>query len=50
MEMRKLTGNADIKRRMSVVGADGRSFRVVTEGDVSTVYCIPRPGFLLIVR
>ncbi len=41
---------ADIKRRMSVVGADGRSFRVVTEGGVSTVYCIPRPGFLLIVR
>ena len=41
---------ADIKRRLSAVGAVGRSFRVETEGDVSTVYCIPSPGFLLIVK
>ncbi len=41
---------ADIKRRLSAVGTVGRSFRVVTEGDVSTVYCIPRPGFMVIVK
>ena len=41
---------ADIKRRLSAVGTVGRSFRVVTEGDVSTVYCIPRPGFMLFVK
>ncbi len=41
---------ADIKRRLSAVGTVGRSFRVVTEGDVSTVYCIPRPGLILIVK
>ena len=41
---------ADIKRRLSAVGTVGRSFRVVTEGDVSVIYCTTRKGLQVIVR
>ena len=41
---------ADIKQRFSVLGTDKRSFRVVTENGISTLYMSVRIGFTIFVR
>ena len=40
----------DVKQRLSAVGTSNRTFRVVTEGGVSTVYMSRVNGFMIFVK